>query len=262
MSRAIVRKEDIGTIIAGMPELPPFNAPAVAADLKTLNEQAVRVLEGAQRAELTTPEAAKVATDFLATIVTRISEVDDKRKDVTGKFDKLVKGLNALYTKGPSFKLEQAKTILQAKLGNYARAEHVKAEVAAEVERQRIATQAASDAAAAVEEGDTEGALEIIESAARVEVVAAKVEVRGASAVLAPIRRKVGKVTDLRQFLGYLVANRGPQALNVLGGITVGQRELNQLAAHAFATNESRDAEVDTSIPGFEASYDETYGAR
>lgn len=262
MTKKAVAKVDLGTAVAAMPVIPDFNAPAVAKEIITLNEQATRVLEGAQRADIKDATSASVGTDFLKSIGKRIAEIDEKRKGVTGDFDKLVKGVNALFTKGPLFKLEQAKTAMQTKLGNFARAERVRLEAEAQVERERIAREAAAQATQAVAEGDTSGAIEILQGAASVQVVAEKVEVRGGAATLAGVKRKVGTITDLRAFLGYLAQNRGPQALNVLGGITIGQRELNQLAAHAFATNEDRYAQTDTSIPGFSAGYEETFGAR
>lgn len=261
MRKALIKKEDLGALVALLPEVPVFNAPAVAAEIKGLNEQASRVLESATRAQITDATAASVATDLLSAVTKRITEVDDARKLVTGKFDKLVKGLNTLYTKGPSMKLETAKTILQGKLGVFLRAERVKADAAAAAERQRIANEAAANAAAAVEEGDTAGALEIIESAAAVVVEAEKPQVRGATAMLTSPRRKVGSITNMRAFIHWLAETQTPMALAAIGGVTVGQRELNQLAA-AVLTMRAAAGDDSISVPGFKAEYEETFGAR
>lgn len=264
MSKALVKKPtDLGVTAESLTgTVPTFNAPLVASAINRFGAQAVRVLEGAQRAVIDNATSAAVATDFLKAINTQITTVEDARKLHAQPFDKAFKALNVLFNKGPAAKLALAKTVLETKLGLYLRKEREEAEAVAEQERQRIAAEAAASATQAVAEGDSAGALEIIESAAAVVVQAERPVVRGHSSVLATVKRKVGKVKDMRKFLDYLVQNYGPQALNVLGAVTIGQRELNQLAAHAFATNENRDAQYDTSIPGFEASYEETFGAR
>lgn len=255
---------NIGAEVALLPELPAFNGPAVVAQLRGLNEQAARVLAGANRADPNDEESAAVATDFLSSITTRITEVDDARKAVTGKFDKLVKGLNAMFTTGPSAKLIEAKGIMQQKLGVYVAAERRKAEAAAEAERQRIAAEAAAQAQNALEEGDDDGALEILETAASFEVKVEKPVVRGRGASLASTNRKVGTIKDLRKFLAWVGSNESSMALAVVGGIDVGQKELNTLAATVLAANElaKRTGAAELVIPGFEAGYVESFGAR
>lgn len=261
MTKKAVTKVDLGTAVAAMPVIPNFNAPAVAKEIIFLNEQATRVLEGAQRADIKGAISASMGTDFLKAIGKRITEIDEKRKGVTGDFDKLVKGVNALFTKGPLFKLEQAKTAMQTKLGNFARAERVRLEAEAQVERERIAREAAAQATQAVAEGDTSGAIEILQGAASVQVVAEKVEVRGGAATLAGVKRKVGKVTSMRALMYWAATEKTPLAVALLGGVSVGQRELNQLAGAIF---QLRQLQGDDSIgvPGFEASEEETFGAR
>ncbi len=258
MAKKDVVKADLGTAVAGMPEVPTFNAPAVGKQIILLNEQTTHVLEVAQRAVIKTATEAAVGTDFLKAIGARIEEIDNARKEVTGKFDKLVKGVNALFTKGPLFKLEQAKAAMQKKLGDFARSERARLEQEAEVERKRIAAEAAAQATAAVAEGDTEGAMEILQGAAAVEVVADRVEVRGGNAVLAGVKRKVGKITDLRAFLKWAATSPSPAALAICGGVAVAQFELNRLARARLDSPEFRGVD----IPGFEATEEETFGAR
>lgn len=253
--------KDLGSLTAAIPTPPVFNAPAVAIEIKALNEQATRVFEGATRAVVDNDQAAAVGTDFLASIGARVKEVDAKRMVVTGQFDKLVKGLNGLYTAGPIAKLEEAKTLMISKLRGYQLKLRADAEAAAEVERQRIAAEAATNAATAVDEGDLRGAMEIIEDAAAVEVTAEKVEVRGATAVLATTKRKVGKVTSQRAFLYWLSETKTPMALAAMAGVSFGQRELNQLAA-AVLTLREHAGDESISVPGFEAGYEESFGAR
>lgn len=258
---AVATTEDLGSTVALLPKLPEFNAPAIAKQFKDLSDQATRVLEGAQRAVIEDAESASKGTEFLAKINQRIKDTDEARKAASGGFDKLVKALNTLFNKGPAFRFEQAANIMQAKLGGYARAERAKAEAEAQKERERVAAEAAARAAEAVEEGDSAGALEILQAAA-VEIPAEKVQIRGATSALVGVKRKVGKVTDLRKFLAWAAASPSPSALAVCGGITVGQRELNQLAATVIAINENPLAGAPADIPGFEASYEETFGAR
>lgn len=253
---------NIGTEVAALPEVPTFNGATFVVQLRGLNEQAERVLAGAGRLAITDADVAAKATDFLASITKRIGEVDEERKGITGKFDKLVKGLNALFTTGPSAKLIEAKGIVQGKLQAYLAAERKKAEEAAEKERQRIADEAAAQAAAAVEEGDSDGALEILEAASNIEIEVEKPVIRGrGGASLTPTKRKVGKITDMRKFLAWVAASETPGALAVFAGIEVGQRELNQLAANVFAIREAT-GDQNHSVPGFVAGYDETINAR
>lgn len=256
-----IAKKDLGSAVALLPKVPEFDPAATAAKLVEFGEQADRVLAATQRAIIADDESAAKGTDLLKAITQQVDVVDEYRKATTGKFDKLVKGLNSLFNKGPAFKLEQAKTIMQAKLGGYVRAQREKAQADAEAARKRAAEEAAAQAQKAVAEGDTEGALEILKEAAEVQVAPAKVEVRGNSAVLAAPRRKVGKVTDLRKFLAWAATSPSPSALAVCGGITVGQRELNQLAVKVLDINENPLAEKAV-IPGFEAEYEENFGAR
>lgn len=256
---------DLGNAVALLPEVPAFSGPTVVAQLRTLNEQATRVLDGANRAAITDKKSAAVGTDFLASITTRIGEVDEDRKGVTGKFDKLVKGLNALFTTGPSAKLIEAKGIMQGKLQSYLAEERRKAEAEAEAERQRIAAEAASQAQTALDEGDDDGALEILEAAASFEVKVDKPVVRGrGGASLSTTNRKVGRVVDLRKFLAWAAAEKSSMALAVVGGITVGQKEQNTLAATVLTANElaKRTGAVELVIPGFVAEYVESLGAR
>jgi hypothetical protein len=234
----------------------------VASEITRFGEQAQRVLDSANRAVFSDAKSASVGTDFLKTITTQITTVDDARKNVTGNFDKLVKGLNAMYTAGPLAKLEQAKEILKKKLGNYLAEQRRKNEEAAEVERKRIAAEAQAQADSALEEGDTDGALDILTSAAEVQVVAAKPEVRGrGGSVLTAPRRKVGSVTNLRAFLAWLAETKTPMAMAAMGGVTVGQRELNQLAIAVLTMREAAGDESIT-VPGFKAEYEESIGAR
>lgn len=255
---------NIGEAAAALPTVPTFNPGAVALQVKQLNEQAQRVLDGANRMTLTDDASAAVATDFLKAIGKRVTEVDDARKAVSGGFDQLVKGLNALFTAGPTAKLKQAKDLVTQKLTAFAAEQRRKAEEAAQRERERIAAEAAAQAQDAVDDGDTEAALEILESAAQVEVKAEAPAIRGGTAVLSSTKRKVGKVTDLRKFLAWAGTSPAPMALAVVGGIDVGQKELNQLAAAVLKANEARkeSGEQPLDIPGFEASYAESFGAR
>jgi hypothetical protein len=253
---------DLGNAVSSLPEVPVFNGTAVVVQLRNLNDQAERVLAGANRAEITDEKSASVSTDFLASITKRIAEVDEERKGVTGKFDKLVKGLNALFTTGPTAKLAEAKGIMQGKLQAYLAAERVKAEAAARAESERIAAEAAAQAQNALDDGDEAEALDILESAANIEIKVEKTVVRGkGGATLAPTKRKVGKVTNMRAFLAWLAENKSPMALAAMGGVTVGQRELNQLAAGLIALRTGTGDESHA-IPGFEAGYDESINAR
>lgn len=253
---------DLGTEVALLPEVPQFNGTAVVAQLRTLKDQAERVLAGAQRMEIVDANIASKATEFLATITKRIVEVDEERKGVTGKFDKLVKGLNALFTGGPTATLSEAKGIVQGKLQAYIAAERKKAEEAARAEADRIAAEAAAQAAAAVEDGDDDAALEILEAASNIEIKVEKPVIRGSGgATLATTKRKVGRIADLRKFIAWVAASDTPGALAVLGGIDVGQRELNQLAANVFAIREAT-GDQNHSVPGFVAGYDESINAR
>jgi hypothetical protein len=263
MGKEVTTKKstDLGAATALLPKIPEFNAPAVAQELKQFSDQATRVFEGAQRAVISDLASATVATDFLKSINQRIKDIEAARKKTTGKFDSLVKSMNTLFNKGPKARLELAAEIMQAKLTVFARAEREKAEAQAQRERERIAAEAAAAATVAVEEGDTEGALEILEDAASAEVAAGRTEVRGHTAVLASTKRKVGKVTNLRAFMSWLAETKTPMAMAAIAGVSFGQRELKQHAAAVIAT---REAEGDTSIgvPGFEAEYEETFGAR
>lgn len=253
---------DLGNEVALLPEVPAFNGTAVVVQLRNLNEQADRVLAGAQRLDVVDGDVASKATDFLASITKRIGEVDEERKGVTGKFDKLVKGLNALFTTGPTSKLSEAKGIVQGKLQAYLAAERRKAEAAAKAEAERIAAEAAAQAAEAVEDGDDDAALEILEAASNIEIKVDKPVIRGGSgASLASTKRKVGKITHMRPFLAWLGANTSPMALAAMGGVSVGQRELNQLAAALIALRTGTGDESHA-IPGFEAGYDESINAR
>lgn len=253
---------NIGAEVDGLPEVPVFNGAAVVVQLRNLNEQAERVLAGAQRVEIIDTEVAAKSTDFLASITRRIAEVDEERKGVTGKFDKLVKGLNALFTTGPTAKLAEAKGIMQGKLQAYAAAERRKAEAAAKAEQERIAAEAAAQASAAIEDGDDDAALEILEAASNIEIKVEAPVVRGrGGSVLATTKRKVGRITHMRPFLAWLAETKSPMALAAMGGVTVGQRELNQLAAGLIALRTGTGDESH-SIPGFEAGYDESINAR
>lgn len=245
----------LGAMVEALPKVPAFNATKVAQDIANLNEQADKVLAAAKRADLQTEATATTATTFLATITKRIKEVDDERKGITGNFDKLVKGLNGLFTKGPLFKLDQAKTILQAKLGAYARAERIRLEEEADAERKRIAAEAAKQAQKAIKDGDRAGAVEILQNAAAVDVQPEALVIRSATASLSSVKRNVGSVTDLRKFLAWVAANNDPAALAALGGISVGQRELNQLAVAVLVGGHAP-------VPGFDATEEETFGAR
>jgi hypothetical protein len=256
---------DIGAMTDAIPALPAFNPAAIVAKLKVLNDQGDRVLGGAERMNITSAENAATATDFLATITKRIGEVDEERKSVTGNFDKLVKGLNALFTTGPTAKLSKAKVLVSGKLGAWVLSERARLEREAEEARQQAAAEAAAQAQTAVEEGDTEGALEILETAANIEFKVDKPVVRGASgATLSQTKRKVGKVTDLRKFIAWAGSSDTPMALAVVGGIEVGQKELNQLAAAVVKVNEARIASGEAAlvIPGFEAGFAESFNAR
>lgn len=245
----------LGDAVDALPKVPAFNATKVAQDIANLNEQADKVLAAAKRADLQTEQTAVTATTFLSSITKRIKEVEDERKGITGNFDKLVKGLNALFTKGPLFKLDQAKTIMQAKLGLYVRAERARLEAEAEVERQRIADEAAKQAKKAIKEGDRAGAVEILQNAAAIDVQPEKLEIRSATAALNSVKRNVGTVKDLRKFLLWVASNQDPAALAALGGISVGQRELNQLAVAVLVGGHAP-------VPGFEATEEEAFGAR
>lgn len=255
---------NIGEAAAALPTVPTLNPGAVALQIRQLSDQAQRVLDGANRMTLVDDSSASVATDFLKAIAKRVTEVDDARKAVSGGFDTLVKGLNALYNTGPAAKLKQAKDIVTQKLTTFALEQRRKAEEAAQRERERIAAEAAAQAQRAVDDGDTEAALEILESASQVEVKAEAPAIRGGTAVLAGTKRKVGKVTDLRKFLSWAGSSPAPMALAVVGGIEVGQKELNQLAAAVIKANDARkeSGEAPLDIPGFEASYAESFGAR
>lgn len=253
---------NIGAEVALLPEVPQFNGTAFVAQLRTLKDQADRVLAGAERMEVVDADIASKATEFLASITKRIGEVDEERKGFTGKFDKLVKGLNAMFTTGPTATLAEAKGIVQGKLQAYLAAERKKAEAAARAEADRIASEAAAQAAAAVEDGDDDAALEILEAASNIEIKVEKTVIRGSGgASLATTKRKVGKITHMRPFLAWLGANTSPMALAAMGGVSVGQRELNQLAAALIALRTGTGDESH-SIPGFEAGYDESINAR
>jgi hypothetical protein len=259
--KALIPAGDLGTAVTNIPTMPPFNAPAVASQLAVFTVSAQKAFDAAQRAVIETPESAEKGTEFLAGITKKLAEIDEQRKLTTGKLDQMVKGLNALFNKGPAAKLEQAKVMMQAKLGGYVRRAREKAEADAEAERQRIAAEAAQQAAAAIEEGDTAGAIETLQAAASVEVEAEKPVIRGATSVLATTKRKVGRVTDLRAFLKWVTHSDLPMALAAMGGVSVGQRELNQLAAAVFAYREAT-GDAAYSIPGVTVELEESYGAR
>jgi hypothetical protein len=253
---------NIGAEVALLPEVPQFNGTAFVAQLRTLKDQADRVLAGAERMEVVDADIASKATEFLASITKRIGEVDEERKGFTGKFDKLVKGLNAMFTTGPTATLAEAKGIVQGKLQAYLAAERKKAEAAARAEADRIASEAAAQAAAAVEDGDDDAALEILEAASNIEIKVEKTVIRGSGgASLATTKRKVGKITDMRAFLGWVASTKTPAALAAMGGVSVGQREQNQLAANVFAVREATGDPM-YAVPGFSADYDETVNAR
>lgn len=245
-----------------VPKVPALDVKAVGEKLAEFGERADKALAASLRVEIDSEEKAAKVTDFVAALTKTLAEVDDYRKATTGQFDKLVKGLNGLFNLGPKAKLEQAKTAAQAKLGKYVRDQRAKAEEEARAAAERAAAEAAAQAAQAVKEGDAEGAMQILQEAASVVVEAPRVEVRGNAAVLATTRRKVGRITDLRAFLAWAATSPSPQALAICGGITVGQREQNQLAARVLDIQENPLAGTPPSIPGFVAEYEETFGAR
>jgi hypothetical protein len=254
----------IGEVTSQLPAVPQFNAAFVVARLQNFNDQADRVLAAATRADITDDKAAATGTDFLNAISKQIAAVDEQRKDITGGFDKLVKGLNALFNTGPARKLAEAKTLMQRKLGAYATEKRRKAEEAAEAERQRIAAEAAAQSQTALDEGDEEGALEILEAAGEIEVEAERHAIRGASAALTGVRRKVGKVTDLRKFLAWVGADQSAMAVAMAKGVDVKQKDLNQLAATVLAANElaKKTGAPELDIPGFSAEFVESFNAR
>lgn len=241
----------LGEEAASLPTVPQFSPAIVVADVRAKNEQAANALAAANRANIEDAATARTATDFIKSVTATLNANDEARRRHVDPHNALVKVVNQLY-KGPEVTLTQAKNIVSGKLLAWNRAEQARKDAEAAAERERIQREAAKQATQAVEEGDIAGAKQILAEAERVPTDAGAVTTRGNFATSGTTKRKVGKITDLRKFLGWVATSASGSARAVLPGITVGQRELNQLAATVLAIN--ADSQTDRAeIPGFEA---------
>lgn len=249
----------VGELATGLPAVPTFEPAIIAAEVGRIAVRSQEILESTQRAVINTDEAAGKATEFLAAIRQTRDSADDARTKLTGPIDKALKALNALYTKGPIAKLDLAKETLTAKLSGYMRKKRELEAAEAKAREEALRQETIEQAKDALYGGDAEGAQELLQAAATVRVEPERTVIRGATTTLAGVKRKVGRVHDVKAFLFWLAESKTQSAMAMIGGVTFGQRELNQLAAAVLVTQEKDPA---AGIPGFTAEIEETFGAR
>lgn len=203
----------------------------IAGQIVSENEQAEKALVVADAFEVTTAKDAGDAADVLRAMKSSLERIDRMRKDHTAPLDAAKEAIHNLF-KIPFTKMTKAQLVLTSKLNAWRVVEQRRLTLEAEDRRKAQAAKAKAAAEVHVALGDMEGAKQIVEEAAAVQIAPEKIEAVGIYGSSVGSRsRAVGSVGDRRKFLRALADSDSPALVEILEGITFPQISLNRLAA-------------------------------
>ena len=225
------------------------HATHVALALSLRADDAAKALAYAQELKIEGAPDAERAAEVLKKASKDAKETDDTRKSFTDPINKAVTTFNGLFSK-PKEKFEAAVKILKEKLGDWQRAEQARLNREAEEKRAAAEQEALRLAAASVELGDEQGAVQIMQDLQELPMEAPRAQVTGTyGASFGVAKRKVGTVTDRLGFLEWLItAGRFGDglALDIVESLGFNQNHLNSLAKRVIENKQP-------ALPGFTA---------
>lgn len=223
------------------------HATHVALALSLRADDAQKALAYAEGLEITTAADAERAAEVLKKASKDAKATDETRKGFTDPINSAVATFNGLFAK-PKEKFESAVKILKEKLGKWQSAEQERLNREAEERRAAAEQEALRLAAASVELGDEQGAVQIMEDLRDLPIDAQKAQVTGSyGATFSTATRKVGSVSDRLGFLEWLgtAARFGdPLANEIVDGLVFNQNHLNALAKRIIENKQP-------ALPGF-----------
>lgn len=221
----------LDVIAAAIPQNIPIQSSTIAAEIVRFRDEAEKAVAVADRAVIDCAQAMGNAADVIRAINASSKKLTTARYNRLEHIDSIRQSIANMYlVAGTQYAL--AKTRLEGKVRIWRQAEE-KRVIAESNERKQIRAERAKQLAAAqLALGDAAGATQILEEAAAVPDVAPRVEAVGVyGGKMSVTNRNVGKVTDVRLFLGALATSKCDYMSAILERIELPVSLLNKLAA-------------------------------